>query len=112
MPSLFLYVVFIKSGKPVFNSTSSMWDGVYSKLYEYDPPERENVLHPNQKPIGILKKFIEVSSLPGDLIIDPFAGSSQTLVAARQLGRYAIGIEKNPEFAVRSAANLSQLSLL
>jgi len=105
------YIVFIKSPNATFNSSSLMWGGVYSKVFEYIPTERENVLHPNQKPIGILKKFIDISSSPGDLVIDPFAGSSQTLVAARQLGRYAIGIEKNPEFAIKSAENLSQLSL-
>ena len=54
--------------------------------------------HPVQKPIEIMKSLIELSSLPGDLILDPFAGSATTLIAARELGRSSIGFELDPGY--------------
>jgi adenine-specific DNA-methyltransferase len=52
-----------------------------------------NTLHPTQKSIAILKPIIGAFSKPGDLILDPFAGSGSTCVAAQQTGRAYIGIE-------------------
>jgi len=47
--------------------------------------------HKSEKPVGLIKKIIAESG--GDLILDPFVGSGTTLVAAKQLGKQAIGIE-------------------
>ena len=52
-----------------------------------------NKLHPTQKSIYVLKPLIEAFSKPGDLVLDPFAGSGSTCVAARRTGRDYIGIE-------------------
>ena len=63
--------------------------------------------HPNEKPISLLKKLICLVSGNGDTILDPFMGSGTTLVAAKDLGRKAIGIEieeKYCEIAVRRLA--------
>ena len=48
-------------------------------------------LHPHQKPIKLLSKIINI--YPSDIILDPFAGSGTTLVAAKELGRQFIGFE-------------------
>jgi site-specific DNA-methyltransferase (adenine-specific) len=53
--------------------------------------------HPNEKPVGLMRHLIEVTTKPGDLILDPFAGSGTTLVAAIQSGRQYIGVEISPE---------------
>jgi len=52
-----------------------------------------NKLHPTQKPISVLIQLIEAFSSPGDLVLDPFAGSASTLAAARMLGRRWLGVE-------------------
>lgn len=52
-----------------------------------------NKLHPTQKPVGSLKPLIEALTKPDDIVLDPFAGSGSTLVAARETGRRFIGIE-------------------
>lgn len=61
-----------------------------------DMPYSGNRLHPTQKPIAALKPLIEAFSQPGDTVLDPFAGSASTLIAARQLGRNFLGIELDP----------------
>ena len=56
-------------------------------------------LHPTQKPVRLMQALIELTTRPGQLVLDPFAGSGSTLVAAQALGRDFIGIEADPEFA-------------
>ncbi len=67
--------------------------------------------HPTQKPLGLIQKFIEVSSNKGDIVFDPFIGSGTTAVAAKMLGRNFIGIEKNPEY-VKIALNRLRQEIL
>ena len=50
-------------------------------------------IHPSQKPISVLKRLIEIFTDPGDVVIDPCAGSGSTLRAARELGRPSYGFE-------------------
>lgn len=54
--------------------------------------------HKSQKPIGLLRKLVIYLSKPGDVILDPFAGSGTTGVACFQTGRNSILIEKNPSY--------------
>jgi site-specific DNA-methyltransferase (adenine-specific) len=57
-----------------------------------------NRLHPTQKPVPSLKPVIEAFTEPGDVVLDPFAGSGSTLLAAKILGRQYIGIELDAEY--------------
>lgn len=50
-------------------------------------------MHPTEKPVGLLEDIITSVTRPGDLILDPFAGSGSTLAAAKQTGRRYIGVE-------------------
>jgi len=57
-----------------------------------------NTLHPNQKPVIAITPLIEAFSNPGDIVLDPFAGSGTTGVAARACGRRFILIETAPRY--------------
>ena len=50
-------------------------------------------VHPTEKPVGLLEDIITSVTRPGDLVLDPFAGSGSTLAAAKQTGRRYIGVE-------------------
>jgi hypothetical protein len=67
--------------------------------------------HPCPKPEPLMCELVIQFTDPGDMILDPFAGSGTTLVAAKRLGRKAIGIEINEQFAEATAKRLSQSAL-
>lgn len=54
--------------------------------------------HPSQKPEALLERIIRASSNPGDLVLDPFAGTFTTGAVAKRLGRRFVGIEREREF--------------
>lgn len=66
--------------------------------------------HPHHKPFGSLVPLILAWSKPGELILDPFAGSGSIPVAALKLGRRAACLEKVPEWASRVSERLAELS--
>ena len=61
------------------------------------PTGTEKTGYPTQKPLGILRRVIQASSKPGDLVLDFFAGSGTTGAAALELNRQFILIDQNPE---------------
>jgi site-specific DNA-methyltransferase (adenine-specific) len=63
--------------------------------------------HPTQKPVEVLRPLIEYSCPPGGLVLDPTMGAGSTLVAARQLGRRAIGVEINERHCEAAARRLT-----
>jgi site-specific DNA-methyltransferase (adenine-specific) len=66
----------------------------------------ENTDHPTQKPEKLLAKIILASTNPGDLILDPFAGSGTTAVAAKKLGRNFVAIESDENYCLLAAKRL------
>jgi DNA modification methylase len=71
-----------------------------------------NNTHPTVKPTNLMRWLIRMVTPPGGVVLDPFAGSGTTLVAARAEGVRCIGIERENEYAQIIVARLSQLSLL
>ena len=68
-----------------------------------------NKLHPTQKPVEPLAELIREFSKPGDLVLDPFAGSGLTLVAAQQCGRRCLGIELDADHCATVHKRLAQI---
>ncbi|MBA4062860.1 MAG: site-specific DNA-methyltransferase [Isosphaera sp.] len=60
---------------------------------------RERTGHPCQMPEAVLDRIIRVATNPGDLVVDPFAGSGTTLAVAKKLGRRFLGVELSDEYA-------------
>lgn len=60
--------------------------------------KKEGGLHPTQKSLRLMQALIELTTRDGQLVLDPFAGSGSTLVAAKLLGRKFIGFEAIPEY--------------
>jgi site-specific DNA-methyltransferase (adenine-specific) len=66
--------------------------------------------HPTPKPVPLMEQLI-LSTPPGAIIADPFAGAGSTLIAARNRGREVIGVEMDPTYAAYAVERLQQLTL-
>jgi len=66
-----------------------------------------NTYHPTQKPLAALMPLIQAFSKPGDIVLDPFAGSGSTLLAAKLLGRSYIGIELDAKYHATAKRRLA-----
>lgn len=75
--------------RPIKTSANDLWPV---------PRPRINVEHPTQKPVFLAFKAMRNSSLPGDIVFDPFGGIGFVLIAAEKLQRKARIIEINPNF--------------
>lgn len=87
---------FNNNGKMIFNCIDWPRDTVSEKI------------HPTQKPVELLKTLIEIFTDPGDVVIDPVAGSGSTLIAAERLNRNAYGFEIKKEFWTKANAWLNE----
>lgn len=94
-----------ESGDDKYRDThpSNFWDDISIPFWSMP----ENTGHPTQKPEKLIAKLILASSKPGDLVLDPFAGSLTTSVVAKKLKRRYIGIEQNELYAAWGEYRLS-----
>ena len=83
----------------------------HSVVWQFPQPDTTD--HPTAKPLSIMERMVESTTNVGDTILDPFAGSGATLVAAKNLGRKAVGVELDEKYceviAKRCAQDLLEL---
>jgi len=94
---------------------TDVWDDIREMTSGYlagDEALRDsegNRVHKQQSPIALLLRIILSSTLPGDVVLDPCAGTGTTLVVAKQLKRNSIGIEIDPIYLKISQTRLETL---
>lgn len=69
---------------------------------------RHSAGHPSPRPLDTMKHIVAIATLPNGIVLDPFMGSGTTLVAAKNLGRRAIGIEIEERYCEIAARRCSQ----
>lgn len=83
-----------ETGKPIRGTGRMIFDWFDWRRDGKEIPK----IHPTQKPVGVLKNLIEIFTDPGDVVIDPVAGSGSTLRAAHDTGRNSYGFEIDRNF--------------
>ena len=73
--------------------------------------QERGIKHPAPFPVALVCDHVATWSNPGDIILDPFAGSGTTLQAAQDIGRQWVGIEINPDYIPICEARTAQASL-
>jgi site-specific DNA-methyltransferase (adenine-specific) len=86
----------VRKGK----STISRDDFLEATLSVWDiaPESASKIGHPAPFPVALPRRFIELYTFEGDLVLDPFLGSGTTAVAAVETGRHYVGYETNPDY--------------
>jgi site-specific DNA-methyltransferase (adenine-specific) len=84
------------------------WPALCSTVWNLTPTARQRGGHPAPFPVELARRCIRLSTWPGEVVLDPFAGTGTTLVAARQLGRRAIGIERSEAYCLAAVDRLAQ----
>lgn len=87
------------------------WNGGGKHAYYEYGVERSDRVHPAQKPEALMCALVTDFTDSGETILDPFMGSGTTLVAAKRLGRKAIGIELEEKYCEIAAKRLQQGAL-
>jgi site-specific DNA-methyltransferase (adenine-specific) len=82
------------------------WPALVSNVWEIRPEQRDE--HPAPFPEEVARRCIRLSTWPGEAVLDPFMGAGATLLAARDLGRRAIGFDVSERYCEIAAQRLSQ----
>lgn len=69
-----------------------------------------NAVHPTSKPLALCRAIISQYTLPGDIVLDPFAGSGSIILAAHAMNRTGIGVEKEERFCKEIMRRFNQLT--
>lgn len=101
-------LLFYRQKLPKFNNNGKM---VFNCI-DYGRKDSDcEKIHPTQKPVELLKKLINLFTDPGEVVIDPVAGSASTLVAAAELKRKAFGFEIKKDFYKLAKARVDRVVL-
>ncbi|MCY4561599.1 MAG: DNA methyltransferase [Flavobacteriaceae bacterium] len=76
--------------------------GVTHNVFVCKSPSPQERIHPTQKPLELMREFVQLFSLPGETIYDPFSGSATTVIAAALEGRIGVGYELDNEIYLKA----------
>ena len=93
----------------LIDATKSLNGAAPTTLMDIEKPVKEVFnTHLTVKPVPLLMHLIELFTVKGQVVLDPFLGSGSTVLATIQTGRSCVGIEINPEYIEIAAKRLSQ----
>jgi site-specific DNA-methyltransferase (adenine-specific) len=78
----------------------------WSNVWNFPRVSAKSLLHPTEKPVSLLRRAVEASSDPGDLVVDPFSGSGSTGAAAVESGRRFLLGDVDPKMVAVSMRRL------
>jgi len=84
----------------------------HDNIFRIGFTSNESGHHPTQKPVLLLKALIELTTLKGQLVLDPFCGSGSTMVAAKALERLYLGFDTSNEYVTTAKNRLEDLPIL
>ena len=84
------------------------WNGGGKCAVFHQPQTNVRALWPTEKPLSLVSEFVSLFSDPGETVLDPCCGSGTTLVASKELGRRAIGIDVEERACEIAAKRLAQ----
>lgn len=93
---------------PKFNNNGKM----IFNCFDWIKDTESEKIHPTKKPVSLLMNLIEIFTDPGDVVIDPVAGSGSTLIAAERLNRKGFGFEIKKEFHSKANTWLAEEKLV
>lgn len=103
----------LQYGVGAYNEVAyTRYTGRPANLIECGMAKGEGGLHPTQKPVQLMRTLIELTTLKGQLVLDPFAGSGSTLLAAQLLQRRFIGFEQRPDYVDICEQRLAPVTIL
>ncbi|MDP2663611.1 MAG: site-specific DNA-methyltransferase [Dehalococcoidia bacterium] len=80
-------------------------------VWEFPPESATRLKHPAPFPLELPRRFIELYTFSGDLVLDPFMGSGTTAIAALMSGRHWVGYETNPEYVEAARKRIAGVQL-
>lgn len=100
----------IRSKNRSMSVVQAMTEGLIEKSIIRNVADRYTSIHPTQKPVRLLERLLALTSHPGDVVLDPFAGSCSTAVACINTARKYIGFEIDREYYNAGVSRLNALS--
>lgn len=92
-----------------FKGAVRKYEWLWSGMLQQDMTNKEERIHPTQKPVGLFMKILLDWSKEGQLILDPFAGSGTTAIACHKTKRNFICIEKESDYVEGAKARLTEV---
>jgi len=97
-------MIFYREKLPKFNNNGKM---IFNCI-DWTKDTKSEKIHPTQKPINVLMQLISIFTDPGDIVIDPCAGSGSTIIAALEMGRKPYGFEIDRKFHAKAIKWIEQ----